>query len=380
MLWWSVTILWLAHHHVLISGVLRHAFLHHLEIRRHCHCLDSMRSMNHTSSNCCLLGIIRFFFATASVLTHVLEVEKAAECIGMSLGLHHLKRKFVVISISVNWTCSYHELLLLVGFEILFVLHFHHDLSLMIKHFLTWAVFIRWVRISILVFTCLLGSLDCFFLLVDELRLDFKILLTLDNEIWMWWLWKNAICVPRFSYIQCKWVDILLKLVCKANLMTRRLVVVAWCRQSTVRKGFSSVKLSQALAAHEIDLVRGRIMASEMIWIKVSWKSVLSIADWRNWSPFIIINMSCGIVVALFKIKLGWTISFTVLSRAAGSRWWMQTTIQFSCTCLCSFFQDWFILTFLIHSKWFLSSLVISMFKSSIHFVLFSKFKTLNIV
>lgn len=136
-----------------------------------------MRTVDHAPRYRRLLVEIRLFLGVAGVLGHVLEIQKAAEGVRVSLGLHHLERELVVLSVTVDRAGPDHELLLLVRLHELLVLQLHHDLSLVVEHLLTRSVLVGGVWGCVLVLSCFLWGLDGLLLLVDELRLNFKILL-----------------------------------------------------------------------------------------------------------------------------------------------------------------------------------------------------------
>jgi hypothetical protein len=80
------------------------------------------------------------------------------------------------------------------------------------------------------------------------------------------------------------------------------------------------------------------------------------------------------IVVALFKIKLARAVSFAILSATSG-HWGVKVLCQLGSTRLGSFFHNALTWTLLVKSKVLFLGPVISLFKSSIHFVMPSEFK-----
>lgn len=87
----------------------------------------------------------------------------------------------------------------------------------------------------------------------------------------MWRIREQTGGLPGLAHVQSERVDVLLELVAIRHLVTRRLVLVMTRRrQPTVGERLSTVELGQALAAHEVHLVRGRIAASESVGVQVS--------------------------------------------------------------------------------------------------------------
>lgn len=146
----------------------------------------------------------------------------------MGLSLHHLKGHFVVVTVAVDGAGPYHELLLLVVLDQLFVLHFHHDLALVVEHLLAGPVLEGRVRRHALVVACLLGSSDRFLLFKHKLRLNFKIFFLLDVAVGPRRLGQQAVSLSRWPHAQAEWIDFPRHSVSEFDLVARRRVVDAW--------------------------------------------------------------------------------------------------------------------------------------------------------
>ena len=97
----------------------------------------SMRTVNHAAGHALLVQIVCFLFRSLCSFGHMLEVQEAAEGIGMSLTLHHLKSLLVLIPFAVHWACPYHHLVCLVvllAFKVVLVLQLLVMLVLLVVH------------------------------------------------------------------------------------------------------------------------------------------------------------------------------------------------------------------------------------------------------
>lgn len=114
----------------------------------------------------------------------------------MGLGLHHLKGHLVVMAVTVHWAGPDHELLLLMVFDQLFILNFHHDLALVIEHLLAGSVLKGGVRVDVLEVAGLLGCGDGLLLFKHKLWLNFKIFFLLHVAMGPRRLGQQAVSLP----------------------------------------------------------------------------------------------------------------------------------------------------------------------------------------
>lgn len=120
----------------------------------------SMRTVNHAAGHALLVQIVCFFFRGLRSFGHMLEVQEAAEGIGVSLTLHHLKSLLVLIAFAVHWACPYHHLVCLVvllALEVVLVLQLlvvlvllvvHHHLHL-IRWMVLWIMHVRGILTAV---------------------------------------------------------------------------------------------------------------------------------------------------------------------------------------------------------------------------------------
>ena len=97
----------------------------------------SMRTVNHAAGHALLVQIVCFLFRSLCSFGHMLEVQEAAEGIGVSLTLHHFKSLLVLIPFAVHRACPYHHLvclMVLLAFQVVLVLQLLVMLVLLVVH------------------------------------------------------------------------------------------------------------------------------------------------------------------------------------------------------------------------------------------------------
>lgn len=176
---------------------------------------DTMRSMHHTSSYALLVQIVRFLLRRLRILRHMLEIQKAAESIGMSLTLHHLQRRLVLIALTMHRTRPYHHLVRLM---VLLALQIMLVLQLLIVLLLLDMCMVHVISMMLGMFGTILHLLVVMLILEHQVRFDGEVLFL------FWYVW-----VERVYDVEIFIVVVFLHAGCSLCLFCALLAVVSGC-------------------------------------------------------------------------------------------------------------------------------------------------------